>query len=192
MRLLLSILFRTVLAILLLVAVGVVVFRVLDRRGRVDRFEHARAGGRMVWVNSMGGLVQVVAAGPWPEPKSVRWIRNQTVEQWNRDTSGIIMIDRRELSRNRFLGIVRGNAYAVSGADVKPVGPVVPFVMVFAPHWLIAATCALPPLIWVAAVAPKRLRLLRRKRLGLCLECGYDLLESPGRCPECGAIPAKP
>jgi hypothetical protein len=54
------------------------------------------------------------------------------------------------------------------------------------PHWaLVAATLPLP-VAWLL----RRRRALRRHGAGLCPSCGYDLRATPGRCPECGTVPA--
>lgn len=50
------------------------------------------------------------------------------------------------------------------------------------PHWLIVLPTAIPPCLWMH----RRARIQRRRRLGLCLSCGYDLRASSDRCTECG------
>jgi hypothetical protein len=58
------------------------------------------------------------------------------------------------------------------------------------PYWMLAiATAALPVQRLFAWRVARRAR--RRKRLGLCPVCGYDLRASSGRCPECGAVPGQ-
>jgi hypothetical protein len=60
---------------------------------------------------------------------------------------------------------------------------------VWVPYWLAAATTAVLPLLW-ARIATARLRRARRSRRNHCPSCGYDLRATPGRCPECGKVPA--
>lgn len=50
------------------------------------------------------------------------------------------------------------------------------------PLWLPTLTFAATT--WILT-KPNRLR-TRRRRQGLCLQCGYDLRGSKNRCPECG------
>jgi hypothetical protein len=56
------------------------------------------------------------------------------------------------------------------------------------PLWVFAAMCLIAPAHWVLL----RRRDRRRRRESRCVDCGYDLRGSPGRCPECGASSAPP
>ena len=63
------------------------------------------------------------------------------------------------------------------------------------PPWMGAPGSVFPTWGWIgtpiaiAIVAYDRRRMRRESRRdsGQCLECGYDLRATPGRCPECGA-----
>ena len=54
------------------------------------------------------------------------------------------------------------------------------------PLWAVAVVGALPPAAWLLSLLRTGRTREARLRAGLCVECGYDLRGSPGRCPECG------
>lgn len=53
-----------------------------------------------------------------------------------------------------------------------------------APAWLLVVTFAILPAAWALGAYRRR----RRRRAGLCTNCGYDLRASGERCPECGSV----
>jgi hypothetical protein len=75
-------------------------------------------------------------------------------------------------------------------ADVRQSFPSLSSVLiVVVPHRLIVLVTAV--LCSAAILATWRLvRHHRRASIGLCPVCGYDLRESPDRCPECGMVAA--
>jgi hypothetical protein len=55
------------------------------------------------------------------------------------------------------------------------------------PYWSVVLLLSVTPLWWLIRAVVHR----RRRRIGLCSKCGYDLRASKDRCPECGMpIPA--
>ena len=53
------------------------------------------------------------------------------------------------------------------------------------PIWFVTLLFLILPVVWTIAWLRRR-RVALRVRQGLCVACGYDLRESPSRCPECG------
>jgi hypothetical protein len=59
-------------------------------------------------------------------------------------------------------------------------------VVIVVPTWFVVFVTGLLPGIAVLRERRRR-RIEWRRAHGLCVRCGYDLRESPGKCPECGA-----
>lgn len=61
------------------------------------------------------------------------------------------------------------------------------FSSIIVPYWALVTPLSLLAL----RIFSSRITRWRRKRKGQCLTCGYDLRQSPERCPECGARPGE-
>ena len=77
------------------------------------------------------------------------------------------------------------NRFGAAHHSARPPGKPIDVYVATVPVWFPPAFFALPPLLWLATRS--RRLYARRRRLGLCLRCGYDLQgNTSGRCSECG------
>lgn len=60
-------------------------------------------------------------------------------------------------------------------------------VVVVAPYWFVLAIMGFWPAVYFGVRIYRDMKTTRRKRYGLCVNCGYDLRASNDKCPECGA-----
>jgi hypothetical protein len=70
----------------------------------------------------------------------------------------------------------------VEGVDAVEVS----YRFLWTPYWILAAAAGLIPVLWVTGRGRRAVRRWRWVRGNRCVECGYDLRGSRGRCPECG------
>jgi len=79
----------------------------------------------------------------------------------------------------------RRGTFNCDGWGVKAFGT---YWQVMVHYNLLVTLFALPPILWLAICLRRSAMLIRRRRLGLCVNCGYDLRASAGKCPECGMV----
>jgi hypothetical protein len=74
-----------------------------------------------------------------------------------------------------------------SSLDARPRTPSrVDSLALFMPFWYASVGLALPSAVGRGRWLARRHRRTRRRSRGLCINCGYDLHGTAGRCPECG------
>jgi len=166
---------RRVAACIFMVAlVGALATLWLRSRSRVDELMFA-VGSSHHELASYGSGIQYQVLRDWNDDERElvfgSFDRALNDEIWSIDSQN-------PASRRAVLGIT----YA-SGATEGPGGSIHRSALVQIPYWLILSLAMIP----MAMDVRHRVRQLRRRRLGLCRHCGYDLRESPsGVCPECG------
>lgn len=79
-------------------------------------------------------------------------------------------------------------AFGAAGADGFGPWRGFRFFVVRLPLWFVFLVSAVLPAAWEIHHR-RRFGRRQRARAGFCFNCGYDLRESPERCPECGTIP---
>jgi hypothetical protein len=143
-----------------------------------------RKGARVWWVTSERSSVSLSIVFELPIPEYyVKEGAPQVRPMLN-------TLDERDL---RFFACTSGRAMVAPGgvrADewMWKILKDFPYWRITIPSWSATLVLMLLPVGRVLGIGMKMARAKRRRGLGLCFACGYDLRATPERCPECGTV----
>jgi hypothetical protein len=171
-------LFTVLSSLSLLLCVAVVVLWAWSYRS-LSKVTHARESGYLYVGVSRGQLCVMRSDLPpefYDQPAGRRFVQATPVDYG---------------AAARGWGDYRGwGGFGVAGSDVERSDDsgAAPWrqEMTVVPVWAVLVTGSVLPLTWLVRHRQYRRRLML---IGCCPSCGYDLRATPGRCPECGAVP---
>lgn len=145
--------------------------------------------GRAVWGGATAKLTGVASTGGrigwariWTRNTDPQWITRYNAEA----KSGATGLDRWQYEHKRTRPDVRKDWYKLrydshfDNAQTPMVtGSLTTLVI---PYWAILLVLTILPGLWLVGFCRRRYR----QRMGLCLECGWNLPSAVDRCPECG------
>jgi hypothetical protein len=137
------------------------------------------ARGHLLVIESNGHLVRQMRDWFGDEPKGDP---HSPREMWR-------MLETQGVAYHQWTPAVRTSVPGVTtytSPHNDPAGP--PYRVTGIPYAYLVLPAAILPGLWLV----RRARRSARKSRGRCVSCGYDLRETPGRCPECGTAAATP
>jgi hypothetical protein len=154
-----------------------------------DTFLHASARGTYVYVDSHQGGMSFATKSDCPVYQRSLWSSTSKLRTNPLFNAPETIVQPDGTRWTRFYIYVNGETFrSWSSNDPSVFFPSQLDVEFGVPHWIVALIFAIAPCVAAFFI----LRQWRRKRLGLCLNCGAEVHAIVERCPECGILRSPP